>query len=69
VVEHFVIRLWAPAPSVDDVPAEDPGMRGVVSHVATGRSETFRDGRELLRRLIDLRGPTAIDLDRLDAIR
>ena len=32
-------------------------MRGVVSHVATGRSETFRDGRELLRRLIDLRGP------------
>jgi hypothetical protein len=68
-VDQFVIRLWSPAPNGGDAPEEDPGMRGVVSHVATGRSETFRDGRELLRRLIDLRGPTAIDLDRLDAIR
>lgn len=56
-MEQFVIRLWAPAPVSGDPATEDPGMRGVVSHVATGRSETFRDGRELLRRLIDLRGP------------
>jgi hypothetical protein len=68
-MEHYVIRLWVPAASAGDAPETDPGMHGVVSHVPTGRTETFRDGRELLRRLIDLRGPTAIDLDRLDAIR
>jgi hypothetical protein len=68
-MEHYVIRLWVPAASAGDARETDPGMHGIVSHVPTGRTETFRDGRELLRRLIDLRGPTAIDLDRLDAIR
>jgi hypothetical protein len=68
-VDQFVIRLWAPAPSVGDAPEEDPGMRGVVSHVPTGRSETFRDGRELLRRLIDLRGPILPPAEVLGAIR
>jgi hypothetical protein len=60
-MDQFVIRLWAPAPSPGDSPDVEPGLRGVVSHVGTGRSETFRDGRELLRRLIDLRAPLALD--------
>ena len=65
-MEHYVIRLWVPAPSAGDGESTDPGMRGVVSHVPTGRSETFRDGRELLRRLIDLRGTASIDRAVLD---
>jgi hypothetical protein len=36
-------------------------MRGVVSHVSSGRTETFRDGGELLRHLIDLQAPVAIE--------
>ena len=65
-MEHYVIRLWVPAANAGDTETTDPGMRGVVSHVPTGRTETFRDGRELLMRLIDLRGPmtTTPDLDR-----
>jgi hypothetical protein len=68
-MEHYVIRLWVPAPGAGDARETDPGMHGVVSHVTTGRTETFRDGRELLRRLIDLRGPMVTDLDRLDPAR
>jgi hypothetical protein len=56
-VEHFVIRLWVPSPSAGDPGEADPGMHGVVSHVSSGRTETFRDGRELLRQLMDLRSP------------
>jgi hypothetical protein len=59
-MEHYVVRLWTPAATVGDAPETDAGMHGVVSHVPTGRTETFRDGRELLMRLIDLRGPTTI---------
>ena len=62
-MEHYVIRLWMPAPDAGDAPEADPGMHGVVSHVTTGRTETFRDGRELLRRLIDLRAPMAFETD------
>lgn len=60
-MDHFVIRLWVPAATGADAPVVDPGLHGVVSHVGSGRSETFRDGRELLRRLVELRGPVAID--------
>ena len=60
-MDHFVIRLWVPAAAAGDGAAVEPGLHGVVSHVGSGRSETFRDGRELLRRLIELRGPIAID--------
>jgi hypothetical protein len=60
-MDQFVIRLWAPAPSAGDSPDVEAGLRGVVSHVATGRSETFRDGRELLHRLIDLRAPLRLE--------
>jgi hypothetical protein len=60
-MEHFVIRLWVPAPGTTDGDAAEPGLHGVVSHVSSGRSETFRDGSELLRRLIDLRGPMTAD--------
>ncbi len=58
-----MIRLWMPAATAGDPVDADPGLHGVVSHVPTGRTETFRDGRELLRRLIDLRGPIAIVRD------
>ena len=60
-MEHFVIRLWVPAPSAGDPGEADPGMRGVVNHVSSGRTETFRDGRELLRHLIDLRTPAGTE--------
>ena len=56
-MEHFVIRLWVPSPSAGDPSEADPGLHGVVSHVSSGRTETFRDGRELLRHLTDLRSP------------
>lgn len=59
-MEHYVVRLWVPAAAAGDGEPTDPGMHGVVSHVPTGRTETFRDGRELLMRLIDLRGPMAV---------
>ena len=65
-MEHYVVRLWMPASGTADAPDADPGMHGVVSHVPTGRTETFRDGRELLMRLIDLRGPTSIQRHPLD---
>ena len=60
-MDQFVVRLWVPAPSARDSPEVEPGLRGVVRHVGTGRSETFRDGRELLHRLIDLRAPLTLD--------
>jgi hypothetical protein len=56
-MDHFVVRLWVPAPSAEHVETAVPGLHGVVSHVGSGRSETFRDGRELLRRLVELRRP------------
>lgn len=55
-MEHYVIRLWVPADEAGAA-TDDPGLHGVVSHVSSGRTETFRDGRELLRQLIDLRRP------------
>jgi hypothetical protein len=60
-MDQFVVRLWAPAPTASDGAEVEPGLRGVISHVGTGRSETFRDGRELLNRLIDLRGSPTMD--------
>ena len=68
-MEHYVIRLWVPAPGAGDATDTDPGMHGVVSHVATGRSQTFRDGRDLLQRLIDLRTSPAIERDHADRDR
>lgn len=55
-----MVRLWVPAIDPGDAAAES-GLHGIVSHVASGRSETFRDGCELLRRLVDLRAPITID--------
>ena len=60
-MDQFVIRLWQPAETAGDPVDVEPGLRGVVRHVGTGRTETFRDGRELLHRLIDLRAPLTID--------
>lgn len=55
-MDHFVVRLWTPAAPTAETAETVTGLHGTISHVATGRSETFRDGSELLRRLIDLRG-------------
>ena len=60
-MEHYVIRLWVPSPSAGDPGEADPGMHGVVSHVSSGRNETFRNGPELLRHLIDLRESVPTD--------
>jgi len=68
-VERYVIRLWVPAPTAGDGTDADPGMHGVVSHVATGRSQTFRDGRDLLQRLIDLRTDPGVDREPVDGDR
>jgi hypothetical protein len=54
-MDQFVVRLWAPAISTDDAAGFDAGLRGVVSHIGSGRSSTFRDGTELLARIADLR--------------
>ena len=59
-MDQYVVRLWMPAPAAGDPTGIEPGLRGVVSHIATGRSETFRDGSELLRRLVDLRAPLVL---------
>jgi hypothetical protein len=56
-MDHFVVRIWVAAAATAEPPHRDPGLHGVVSHVSSGRSETFRDGCELLRRLVDLRAP------------
>ena len=56
-MDHFVVRIWVPAAATADPSTQDAGLHGVVSHVSSGRSETFRDGCELLRRLVDLRAP------------
>ena len=68
-MEQYVIRLWVPAPGAGDATDTDPGMHGVVSHVATGRSQTFRDGRDLLQQLIELRSSSATERDRADGAR
>jgi hypothetical protein len=56
-MDHFVVRIWVPAAATTEAPDRDPGLHGVVSHVSSGRSETFRDGCELLRRPVDLCAP------------
>ena len=60
-MDQYVIRLWVPAPAAGDPSSSKLDLRGVVSHVVSGRSDTFRDGSELLRRLIDLRAPIVLD--------
>jgi hypothetical protein len=59
-MDQYVVRLWAPAETAGDGAELDPGLRGVVQHVSSGRADTFRDGCELLRRLVDLRGPVTL---------
>jgi hypothetical protein len=63
-METFVVRLWTPAPAAGDPGAASLGMHGTARHVGTGRSATFRDGRELLE-LLEVLGqvdaPTGTD--------
>lgn len=48
-METFVIRVWqATDPDGGTAPKLDSILRGVVEHVASGRSARFRSGEELL---------------------
>lgn len=62
-MDTFVIRLWTPAESAGDPGDARPGVHGTAHHVGSGRTATFRDGRELLDVLDELRaaGPVATD--------
>ena len=59
-----MVRVWVPATVAADAAEPAPGLHGVVRHVSSGRSETFRDGCELLRRLVELRAPALPDAAR-----
>jgi hypothetical protein len=43
-MDTFVVRVWAPMADG----REETGLRGVVEHVASGRSERFRSVDELV---------------------
>ena len=43
-MDTFVVRVWGPMADG----GEETGLRGVVEHVASGRSERFRSADELV---------------------
>jgi len=43
-MDAFVVRVWGPMADG----GEETGLRGVVEHVASGRSERFRSADELV---------------------
>lgn len=43
-MDTFVVRVWGPMADG----GEETGLRGVVEHVASGRSERFRTADELV---------------------
>jgi hypothetical protein len=43
-MDTFVVRVWGPMADG----GEEAGLRGVVEHVASGRSERFRNVDELV---------------------
>ena len=47
-METFVLRIWVPG---TDQPARSRPLRGVVEHVATGSSATFRSVHDLAAHL------------------
>jgi hypothetical protein len=53
-MDTFVVRLWTPAPTAGDPAAARIGLHGTVHHVGSGRTATFRDGRELTELLSSL---------------
>ena len=42
-----MVRVHTSAEPLTDGGVEPPGLRGVIQHVHSGRSRTFRDGAEL----------------------
>jgi hypothetical protein len=44
-MDTFVVRVWGP---LADEEEEETGLRGVVEHVASGRSGRFRSAEELV---------------------
>jgi hypothetical protein len=55
-MQTFVVRVWT-ASTTSPENAQPGRLRGVVQHVATGRSETFTDDGELLEYLRELPAP------------
>jgi len=49
LMDTFVVRVWGPLADG----GEETGLRGVVEHVASGRSELFRSADELVSLLLD----------------
>ena len=43
-MDAFVVRVWGPMADG----GEETGLRGIVEHVASGRSERFRSADELV---------------------
>jgi hypothetical protein len=45
-MQTFVVRVWKPPDESEKTPER---LRGVVEHLPSGRSQTFKDDGELLR--------------------
>lgn len=59
-VETFVVRVWVPAMPR---PATDPAAHGVVEHIPTQRSATFRTDGELMAFVHECLNPLPEDRD------
>jgi hypothetical protein len=44
IMDTFVVRVWGPLADV----GEETSIRGVVEHIASGRSDRFRTAEELV---------------------
>jgi hypothetical protein len=53
-MDTFVLRLWTPATQAEQAAAVRT-THGTAHHVGSGRSEIFRDGRQLVRLIEELR--------------
>ena len=53
-MDTFVLRIWAPADVAGPSP-ESHGTRGTAHHIGSGRSGIFRDDKQLIRLLDELR--------------
>ncbi len=54
-MDTFVVRVWGPVADGE----EETSLRGVVEHIASGRSDRFRTSEELVSFLLVPSGPSA----------
>ena len=52
-MDTFVVRVHTSTDPLTDGGVEPPSLRGVIQHVHSGRSTTFRDAEELQRVIAD----------------